>query len=73
MRLIEAPTQREIVLTSTSTEVVVTELRPYTLYQCSVAAVTVAEGPFSADLVAITAEDGKYTCVQMYKIIKAKF
>ncbi len=61
VRLMEASTERLIVMTSTSTELVVTDLLPYTLYECSVAAVTVEEGLFSAELVARTAEDGMYS------------
>ncbi len=54
----EIRTGGELLLTSTTTEIVAMDLLPYTRYTCSVAAVTVAEGPYTAELVARTAEDG---------------
>ncbi len=41
------------------TQLIVTGLRPYFLYECIVSAVTVAEGPYSAALVVRTHQAGK--------------
>ena len=46
-------------LTSETTEVTVEGLQPYQLYQCTVAAETVDEGPHSAAVFVTTAEDGE--------------
>ncbi len=54
----EDTNNRQVSLTSTTTEIVVMDLLPYTEYSFRVAAVTVAEGPYTAELVARTAEDG---------------
>ena len=46
-------------LTSNTTEITVEGLRPFQLYQCTVAAETVDEGPHSTAVFVTTAEDGK--------------
>ena len=45
---------------TTSTRLTVSSLRPYTTYQCTVAAFTVAQGPLSAIIVVQTYQDGTY-------------
>ena len=44
---------------STSTMMTITGLHPYYTYNCSVAAVTVSQGPFSDPVSITTFEDGK--------------
>ena len=43
----------------TSTNITIRALHPYYIYQCRVAAYTVALGPFTSNLQIITGEDGK--------------
>lgn len=43
----------------TNTNISVGALHPYYVYQCRVAAVTVAQGPFTSNLQIVTGEDGK--------------
>ena len=53
-------TGEEFQLTSTTTSYNVTNLRPYTTYQCIIAASTsVGIGPFSTIVTILTPEDGK--------------
>ena len=53
-------TGEEFQLTSTTTFYTVTHLRPYTTYQCIIAASTsVGIGPFSTVVTIVTPEDGK--------------
>ena len=43
----------------TNTNINIGALHPYYVYQCRVAAVTVAQGPFTSNLQIVTGEDGK--------------
>jgi len=45
---------------TTNTRLTVSSLRPYTTYQCTVAAVTVAQSPLSAIIMVQTYQDGMY-------------
>ena len=55
----ELRTGRVFIFSAPATQLVVTELHPYFLYECVVSAVTVAEGPYSAALVVRTHQAGK--------------
>lgn len=44
---------------NSSTERLVDSLHPHYSYHCAVAAVTIAEGPFSSNVTVTTAQDGK--------------
>jgi len=46
--------------TSTTTSITVTSLRPYTTYNCTVAAETVATGPFTTAIIVQTPQAGKH-------------
>ena len=48
--------------TTSNTQLTVTALRPYSTYQCTVAAVTVAQGPQSTPVTIQTYQDGKFPC-----------
>ena len=52
-------TQATDLLTSETTEITLEGLRPFQLYQCTVAAETVDEGPHSVAVFVTTAEDGE--------------
>ena len=54
----ELETNRTITETSAVTEMTLRDLHPYYTYNCSVAAVTVREGPFSDSIITKTLEDG---------------
>ena len=54
----ETETQRKLQFTTESTQITVTDLHPYYIYNCSVAAVTVAESPHSANIGVQTREAG---------------
>ena len=45
----------------TDTEITVSSLHPYYMYECRIAAVTVSTGPFSTVLTVITKQAGKKT------------
>jgi len=45
---------------TTNTRLTVSSLRPYTTYQCTVAAITVAQSPLSAIIMVQTYQDGMY-------------
>lgn len=47
-------------LTSTSTQVTVTNLHPFYMYSISVAAVTTSPGPYSIQVAVTTLQDGMY-------------
>jgi len=49
--------------TTNNTQLTVPSLRPYSTYQCTVAAVTVAQGPPSTPVTIQTYQDGKFPCV----------
>ena len=53
----ELETNRTITETSAVTEMTLRDLHPYYTYNCSVAAVTVREGPFSDSIITKTLED----------------
>ena len=46
-------------LTDSSTERLISNLHPYYNYTCSVAAVTIAQGPYSSTVLVTTLEDGE--------------
>lgn len=48
-------------LTSTSTQVTVTNLHPFYTYRISVAAVTISPGPYSTQVTVTTLQDGVYS------------
>ena len=57
-------------LSSETTEITLEGLQPYQLYQCTVAAETVDEGPHSAAVFVTTAEDGEihvHDCLSLLK------
>jgi len=47
-------------LITTATSVTVPSLHPFYNYKCSIAAVTIGEGPYSAELTITMPEDGTY-------------
>ena len=55
----ETQTGRAFHFSVQATELVVSNLRPYFLYECRVTAVTVGTGPYSAAIGVRTHEDGK--------------
>ena len=55
----EVQTGLVLAFSTSNTELLVTDLHPYYLYQCIVSAVTVDEGPHTAALGVRTEEDGK--------------
>ena len=50
-----------MVHSTTASSLIVGGLEPFTSYQCSVAAVTINQGPFTISVVVQTLEDGKQT------------
>ena len=48
------------ILTDSTTEKLIDNFHPFYNYSCSVAAVTVAEGPYSAMVLTATLEDGQF-------------
>lgn len=62
IKVLETETQNAVTRTSTSTNIEVNGLQPFTAYNCSVAAyTTVGTGP-SAYLIVTTCEDGEIDC-----------
>lgn len=59
VRVREVDTNLVTEYNSTETQLVVRPVHPYYSYECSVAAVTVSQGPFSVSLVVQTPEDGE--------------
>ena len=63
-------TGEEFQLTSPTTSLTVTSLRPFTTYRCIIAASTsVGIGPFSTVFTLVTPEDGKSTASQCIQLI----
>ena len=62
VRILEIDTGKALQLTSNKTFIRVTELHPYYLYKCSVAAYTVADSPYIGYVTARTKED----CMCLY-------
>ena len=60
VRILEVETGKTLQLTSNKTSIRVTDLHPYYLYNCSVAAYTVADGPYTEHEAARTLEDSMY-------------
>lgn len=58
----EVETGRRFRLTTEATEITVSDLHPYYRYVCFVTAVTVDEGPYSANVTVRTHEDGTKKC-----------
>ena len=56
----EVETGRKLRYSIESTELVIRNLHPFYLYNCTVTAVTVDEGPYSAVIGARTEEAGKH-------------
>ena len=54
--------------TTNNTQLTVSSLHPYSTYRCTVAAVTVAQGPQSIPIMIQTYQDGKF----LYKVIKVQ-
>ena len=50
------------ILTDSLTERFITNLHPFYNYTCSVAAVTIAQGPYSSTTLVTTLEDGELRC-----------
>ena len=48
-----------MVYSTTAPSLIVGGLEPFTSYQCSVAALTINQGPFTISVVVQTLEDGK--------------
>ena len=55
-------------ITTINTQLTVSSLHPYSTYRCTVAAVTVAQGPQSIPIMIQTYQDGKF----LYKVIKVQ-
>ena len=60
VELDEVWTGRSLEFHPTSMNISITALHPYYVYQCRVAAFTVALGPFTSNLQIVTGEDGLY-------------
>lgn len=58
VNITEVETGRKLHFTTESTQITVTDLHPYYIYNCSVSAVTVAESPHSANIGVQTREAG---------------
>ena len=56
----EVETGTRLSYTTEDTQLTITDLHPYYRYVCIVTAVTVSEGPYSANITARTHEDGKH-------------
>lgn len=56
----EVETGNTLQYTTEDTEITITDLHPYYRYVCTVTAVTVSEGPYSANITARTHEAGEY-------------
>ena len=59
MNITEHETGMAFQRSTTTTEIVVDGLHPFYLYNCSVGAVTVEEGPHTAIIAVLTGEAGK--------------
>ena len=59
VRVLEIDTGFEFYHNTTDTNTALSSLHPYYTYKCSVAAVTVAYGPYSESISIQTEEDGK--------------
>lgn len=57
----EDVTGRNFTVTSTTNEIVATDLHPFYTYSISVAAVTVSPGPYSQQMSFRTLQDGMYS------------
>lgn len=55
----EVETGNMLQYTTEDTEIIITDLHPYYRYVCTVTAVTVSEGPYSANITARTHEAGE--------------
>lgn len=60
INITEVDTGRVILLNSTTTSLTVPALHPYYTYLCSIAASTIASGPFTEVIIVTTPEDGMY-------------
>lgn len=65
----ELETGQVLSFTTPVTELVVSGLHPYYLYECAVSAVTVDVGPYSADIAVRTHEAGKGIWNHTYGIV----
>ena len=66
-------TEEQFQLSTGDTEITISNLHPYYLYMCTVTAVTVAEGPYTASIAVRTAEAGNISTsneVTMVRTIK---
>lgn len=59
INITEVETGREFRFTTEDTDIIIRDLHPFYRYICTVTAVTVSEGPYSANITARTHEDGK--------------
>ena len=59
VRVLETETGAEFYHNSTDTTTALGSLHPYYTYECSIAAVTVAYGPYSESITVQTEEDGR--------------
>ena len=64
----EVETTRQLRFTTEDTEITIRNLHPFYRYACTVTAVTVSEGPYSANITARTHEDGNSQITPLSKI-----
>lgn len=60
VKIVEVNSDNVMVYSTTATTLTVGPVYPFTSYECSVAAVTVSQGPFSGSVVVQTPQDGKH-------------
>ena len=68
----EVETGNKLRFTTEDTEITVTDLHPYYRYVCTVTAVTISEGPYSANITARTHEAGNYNYIIRVKKMVGK-
>lgn len=67
VRIIEKETAKQYTLTATATIVVFNNLHPYYNYECSVAAYTIALGPYSDVITVQLDEEGE--CILLFHFV----
>lgn len=69
VKIAEVDSDNVLVYSTTSTTLTVGPVHPFTSYECSVAAITVSQGPFSASVVIQTPQDGKHFKCSTYTLL----
>ena len=65
----ESDNELQWLTANSSTERLVDSLHPFYNYTCTVAAVTIAEGPFSASVTITTQQDGEHNFVSFVTFV----